>query len=268
MKNLQLLVLLVWSVSLTAQNHLGVNFRIDATKTWKINKKLRLEVGQQFQLNPELSRDQKKYGDIFNEINLFPDDDSDDDGKDDGDDDETDVDNNISQPLGNLNDEPYNILWEWRSATSLESSYKINKWLRVGQSYALTIRPKGEMRHSFQSQLIASEKMGETFQFQQRIGFQYTSRKKKNETIWEEDFVARTGFEWNFKAKHTLESTIGVNGAFDDGKWEWDRLRVDVALNYDITKIQSFEIGYRFQQTLDSKKRVSHMINLGYFLRF
>lgn len=266
-----LLIIVPTTLVFSQQNHIGVNLRLEANKVWKVSKKLRIEASQQFQLNPEFNRDQKKFGDIFNEINLFPDDDSDNDGQDDADDNQTTADddnNGISQPFGNLNEKPYNVLWEWRSATTLDGSYKLTKWLRLRQVYTLNIRKNGDIRHSVQSQISVENKIGSNFELQQRFGFQYTSRIKNDKTIWEEDLIARSGFEWDFKKKHCLEGSLGVNGSFDDGKWEWDRLRADISLEYDITKWQTFEIGYRFQQTLDSKKRISHLLNIGFTLNF
>jgi hypothetical protein len=263
-----LLLIVPTTLVFSQKNHLGVNLRLEVNKAWKVNKKLRIEASQQLQLNPEFNRNQKKFGDIFNEINLFPDDDSDDDGQDDADDDETDNDDGITRPFGELNEEPYNVLWEWRSATGVDGSYKLTNWLRLRQVYTLNIRKNGDLRHSVQSQISIERKIGDNFELQQRIGLQYTSRVKKDMTIWEEDLVARGGFEWDFKKKHCLEGSLGVNGSFDEGKWEWDRLRADISLEYDITKLQSFEIGYRFQQTLDRKKRVSHLLNIGFTLNF
>lgn len=172
---------------LTAQNHVGINLRIDAGKTWKLNKKTRVEIGQQFQVNPEFNNNQKKFGEIFNEINLFPVGDSDDDGIDDDDDTDDDDDDEddesigggISQPLGSLNDKPYTILFEWRSATNASINYRITEWLRVGQSYAFNIRTGGDIRHSLQTNLAFVEKVNDKFEFSQRLGFQYTSREKK-----------------------------------------------------------------------------------------
>ncbi len=264
--------------NLNAQNHIGINLRVDASKTWKLNKKTRVEIGQQFQVNPEFNKNQKKFGETFNELNLFPVGDSDDDGIDDDEDDDTADDDEeeeeepgnggISQPLGSLNDKPYNILFEWRSATNAAINYRITEWLRVGQSYAFNIRAGGDIRHSLQTNLTFIEKVNDVFEFSQRIGFQYTSREKKGETIWEEDLVGRTGFAWDFNKKHTFETSIGVNGAFDKGVWEWDRLRVDAGLRYRLTKVQSFDFSYRFQQTLDKKSKVSHGVNFGYLLDF
>lgn len=265
-----LLLIIPTTLVFSQQNHVGINMRLEVNKAWKVNKKIRIEASQQAQLNPEFSRDQEKFGDIFNEISLFPDDDSDNDGQDDADDDQTSdsADDGISQPLGNLNEKPYTILWEWRSATALEGSYKIASWLRLRQVYTLNIRKNGDLRHSTQSQISIEKKIGSNFELQQRLGFQYTSRIKKDKTIWEEDLVARSGFEWDFKKKHSLEGSLGVNGNFDEGIWEWDRLRADISLEYDITKVQSFEIGYRFQQTLDSKRRISHLLNIGFTFNF
>jgi opacity protein-like surface antigen len=260
-------------VAAFTQNHIGVTLRLDAGKAWKPTKKLRFEVGQQIQVNPEFSRDQKKFGDIFNEINLFPDDDTDDDGLDDGDDPDNDDDDptNPSQPLGKLDDRPYSLLWEWRTATNGLASYAILKWLRVEQSYSLNYRKGNDIRHTVRTQIRTTQKFGNDFELTQRIGFQTTSRKnkKKNITEWENDYVGRVGAEWEFKKKHILQTEVSVNGTFNDAQqWEWDRLRIDAGLRYKFTKVQSFDLSYRFQQTLDSKKKVSHGVALSFMLDF
>jgi hypothetical protein len=253
--------------TLSAQNHIGVNLRMGVSKAWKIKKKLRIEAEQQLQLNPELTRDQKKFGDIFNEINLFPEDDADDDGIEDSDDDDN---SQISTPLSNLNDDPFAVLWEWRSASRLTTEYRLQKWLRVGQVYTLNYRKGNDIRHAYQANLTFVGKVNDKFELTQRFGFQTTSRyiSKKDETIWEKDYQARTGAEWKFKKKHALETEFTVNGAFDDGQWEWDRLRLDLGLSYQFSENQSFDFGYRFQRTLDKKKLISHGIAISYGLEF
>ncbi|NJN35381.1 MAG: DUF2490 domain-containing protein [Saprospiraceae bacterium] len=224
---------------MNAQIHMGVNIRIDGSKTWKLNKKTRLEVSQQFQVNPENAADPDQPGDIFNEISLFPS----------NNDDPNAPKGQFQDPLGAA----YDVLLEWRSATSVQVNYRIKEWFRVGQSYRFNLRGNGETRHIFQTTANVTERVNKTFEFSQRIDFQYTSRVKKGNTIWEEDIVARTGFSWDFSKKYTYETTVGVNGAFDDGEWEWDRMRVDLGLRYRMTKKQSFDFGYRFQRTLDKK---------------
>ncbi len=257
MKKLTLMGLLTFCVLFTTeiigQAHIGLNLRIDGSKTWKLNKKTRLEVSQQFQINPENSADPDQPGEIFNEISLFPN----------RNDDEVPT-GQFKDPLG----EAYDVLFEWRSATSVQINYRIKEWLRVGQSYRFNLRGNGDVRHIFQTTANVTERVNKTFEFSQRIDFQYTSRVKKGKTIWEEDIVGRTGFSWDFSKKFTYETTFGVNGSFDDGEWEWDRMRIDLGLRYRMTKKQSFDFGYRFQRTLDKKRQVSHALNVGYLLDF
>lgn len=61
---------------------------------------------------------------------------------------------------------------------------------------------------------ITKEKIIESaVKLTQRVGFQYTSRSKAGQTVWEEALVARSGFEWDLTKKHTWEIEISVNGA-------------------------------------------------------
>jgi hypothetical protein len=77
-------ILLFFSLKNLRAQHIGINLRFGAEKEFEIGKKIELEVEQQLQLSPEVTEVEDKYGSLFNEIYLFPDDDEEDNDDDDG----------------------------------------------------------------------------------------------------------------------------------------------------------------------------------------
>ncbi len=249
----------------TQDQDIGINLRFDVSKQFKLNDKLRIELREQLQINPELKNlKTKKDSDIFNEIELFPYDD------DEEEDDEQEEEENEDDPGGfnELNDARQRVKMEWRSATTADFDYKLLKWIRLGQSYSLFL-DEDRMRHLLRSDVTFQPKLAsKKLSIPQRIAFQVVSRERRGVTIWEPDFSARTGIEWKFKKRHELYTNFTVNGAFDEGIWEWDRFRCDVGLEYAFSKIHSFDFGYRFQQRLNRKGQVSHGLTLQYSVGF
>lgn len=308
MKNLvALTVLLIVNLSLNAQQ-VGINLRLDAAKSFKLDKKTKIELSQQLQLTPEIKNIERKYDRIFDEFELFPflregnddddkddddddkddddkdDDDKDDDDNDDDDDDDDDDDtikgsttdgsnkgssNGSSPGFNDLNDDPYRIDLRWRSSTTFDFDYKIRKWLRVGQSYSLLLDNE-DIRHLSRTDLTLQPKMpGKKFDLQYRIAYQLGAESRKGILRLDSDFSSRLGTDWEFKNRHIWFNNFSVNGAFDEGIWEWDRFRYDTGLEYKFSKTHSFSFGYRFQQRLDRKKNaVSHGVSFAYSLDF
>lgn len=290
MKNLiTLIVLLIVTLSLNAQQ-VGINLRLDAAKSFKLDKKTRIEVSQQLQLTPEIKNINRRYDRIFDEFELFPflrenndDDDKDDDDKDDDDDDDddntikgstTDGSNKGSSSgsgtsFNDLNDDPYRIDLSWRSSTTFDFDYKIRKWLRFGQSYSLLLDNE-DIRHLSRTDLTLQPKMpSKKFDLQYRIAYQLGAESRKGKLRLDSDFSSRLGTDWEFKDRHIWFNNFSVNGAFDEGIWEWDRFRYDTGLEYKFSKTHSFSFGYRFQQRLDRKKNaVSHGVSFAYSLDF
>jgi hypothetical protein len=281
MKNLiVLIVLLTVTLSLNAQQ-VGINLRLDAAKSFKLDKKTRIEVSQQLQLTPEIKNINRRYDRIFDEFELFPflredkDDDGDDDGDDDDDDDKLSGTSNsgstsgTSPSVNNLNDDPYRIDLSWRSSTTVDFDYKIRKWLRFGQSYSLLL-DKDNLRHLSRTDLTIQPKMpSKKFDLQYRIAYQLGAESRKGKLRLDSDFSSRLGTDWEFKDRHIWFNNFSVNGAFDEGIWEWDRFRYDTGLEYKFSKTHSFSFGYRFQQRLDRRKNaVSHGVSFAYSLDF
>ena len=294
MKNLiTLIALLTFSLSLNAQQ-VGINLRLEAAKSFKLDKKTKIEVSQQLQLTPEVKNINRKYDRIFDEFELFPflregndDDDKDDDDKDDDDDDDDDDDNDdddddklngtsnsgstsgTSPGFNDLNDDPYRIDLSWRSSSTFDFDYKIRKWLRVGQSYSLLLDNEN-LRHLSRTDLTLQPKMpSKKFDLQYRIAYQLGAESRKGKLRLDSDFSSRLGTDWEFKNRHIWFNNFSVNGAFDEGIWEWDRIRYDTGLEYKFSKTHSFSFGYRFQQRLDRKKNaVSHGVSFAYSLDF
>lgn len=288
MKNLiVLIVLLTFTLSLNAQQ-VGINLRLEATKSFKLDKKTKIEVSQQLQLTPEVKNIGRKYDRIFDEFELFPflredqddDDDDDDDDNDDNDDNDDDDDDlsgasnsgstsGTSTGFNDLNDDPYRIDLSWRSSSTFDFDYKIRKWLRVGQSYSLLLDNEN-LRHLSRTDLTLQPKMpSKKFDLQYRIAYQLGAESRKGKLRLDSDFSSRLGTDWEFKKRHIWFNNFSVNGAFDEGIWEWDRFRYDTGLEYKFSKMHSFSFGYRFQQRLDRKKNaVSHGVSFAYSLDF
>lgn len=276
MKKLLLLaiLLLLFQIGKSQDQDVGINLRIDVSKQFKLNDKMRIELREQLQINPELKNlKTKKDKDIFNEIELFPYGDEDDDNNhnddDDDDNDEEEEENNADvDGFDELNDARQRVRMEWRSATTADFDYKLLKWMRLGQSYSLFL-DEDRMRHLFRSDVTFQPKLAtKKLSIPQRLAFQVVSRERRGVAIWEPDFSARTGIEWKFKKRHELYTNLTVNGAFDEGVWEWDRFRCDVGLEYAFNKTHSFDFGYRFQQRLNRKAQVSHGLTLQYSVGF
>lgn len=269
MKKLLLLAILLFLLQIgrTQDQDVGINLRLDVSKQFKLNSKTRIDLRQQFQFNPEFKNlKTKKDSDIFNEIELFPY--SDDENE--QEEEEEDNPNPVGNPDGfnELNDARQRIKMEWRSATTADFDYKLLKWLRLGQSYTFFL-DKDRTRHLFRSDVTFQPKLAsKKLNIPQRLAFQVASRERKGVTIFEPDFSARTGIEWAFKKRHELYTTITVNGAWDEGLWEWDRLRCDFGLEYAFNKVHSFDFGYRFQQRLDRKWQISHGVTIQYSVGF
>jgi len=301
MKNLILLLgLLTLAYTLPAQQ-VGINLRLEAAKSFKLDKKTKIEVSQQLQLTPEIKNTKRKYDRIFDEFELFPflqesddddddsgdddddnddnDDDDDDNDDDDDDNDDDDDDNNSSNPqaggtsngtgFNELNDDPYRIDLSWRSSTSFDFDYKIRKWLRVGQSYSLLLDAE-DLRHLSRTDLTLQPKMpSKKLDVQYRIAYQLGAESNKGRLKLDSDFSSRLGTDWEIKDRHIWFNNFSVNGAFDEGIWEWDRFRYDTGLEYKFSKTHSFSFGYRFQKRLDRRKNaVSHGVNFSYSLDF
>lgn len=271
MKNLiTLIALLMVTLSLNAQQ-VGINLRLDAAKSFKLDKKTRIELSQQLQLTPEIKNINRKYDRIFDEFELFPflreaqdDDDEDDDDKLGG-----TTSSGSSTNFNNLNDDPYRIDLSWRSSSTFDFDYKIRKWLRFGQSYSLLVDNE-DLRHLSRTDLTLQPKMpSKKLDLQYRIAYQLGAESRKGKLRLDSDFSSRLGTDWEFKDRHIWFNNFSVNGAFDEGVWEWDRFRYDTGLEYKFSKTHSFSFGYRFQQRLDRRKNaVSHGVSFAYSLDF
>lgn len=243
---------------------IGVNLKFDMTKEFKLNKKSSFKLVQKLQFNPELKNLRRKDEiSIFNEIDLFPfDDDFVEKYR------QEQMEKEDLTAFGELNDAPKKVKMETRSLSSLELDYKFNKSFSLGQNYYLALSD-GKFRHLFRTEMAFRPKsLIKKVQFPQRLAFQLASKQRKGVTVFDHDLSARTGIEWKFKKKHELFCRVTANGAFDEKKWEWDRLRGDLGLEYAVTKKQSFELGYRFQKRLDKKRKISNMITIGYGIEF
>jgi hypothetical protein len=260
------------SASLRAQN-VGLNFSIGIRKTFKLNKKSSLDLRQQLQLTPEIKQYDNRYGDFFNEEGFWavpdryerPDDDDDDD------DDDLPPGASVGVPNnpGEINDAPVRIDWEWRSNTSLQYNYMIQRWLRVNTGYALFYNGE-EFRHTFRAELdyrpLRHSKSRKKVDIAARTLYQYAGQPDDGRLEWDPTLVPRVDAEWTFKKNHILALSNALNGVWDDDIFRFDRWRMSANLVFIYSKIHRFTFGYQFQQRLD-KPRKSHGFSLGYEIR-
>lgn len=260
---LSLLLVIVCAIAGQAQ-HVGVTLTAEASKTFKIKSKWRIRLGQRLQLNPEIERFESLYDGLFNEIYPFPA--SDDDESDDDDDDDE-----ISGANGNsgASDAPYDIKMEWRTASSFRGEYRPLKWIRIAQSYILNAEA-GELRHAFRSDLGLTLLDIKKLKLDQRFSWQSVSEQRKSGTRWNKDMSCSLNMQWEFKKKHTLFLSPGLNARFKNREMQWDRLRIQTGLKYAFSKSQSFSFGYLFQQRLSGSRKgdTSHGLAFTYALSF
>lgn len=246
--------------------HIGVNLRFGAEKEFEIGKKIELEVEQAFQFSPEVTEAEDKYGNLFNEIFLSPDDDED---EDDNDDDDDDGQAGSPDPGNALNDSPKTVKANFRSATGLKGTFDILPWLKLGQSYSLNLLEEWDLRHSLGTVLEAEGYVvPKKFLVEWRFAYQQTSRQRDSGIEWQRDLVGRLNLEYAFKKDHRLFAASSVNKEFDEGQLEWDRFRFDTGIRYRYQKMHQFTLSYRFQRELAGKERTSHGLGLGYVVRF
>ncbi len=240
----------------------STTIRFGLAKQFKLNKKARIEIDQQFQSSPRV-RDKKlkKEDDLFNEIELLP-------YRSSSETTITNTNGNGSGIFKDLDDNAKRVDADFRTATSLDFDYKLSKWLRFGQGYSLTWDTE-EIRHSIGTDLTIQPKLSvKKLSFSNKLGAQFATRERKGETIIEHSIASQIGMDWQFKKEHRLYSRATVNGGFDEKIWEWDRLRWDSGLRYTFNKVHTFDFSYRFQQKLTGKKRTTEGIVFRYSIDF
>lgn len=262
-KNILLPVLLcLFFLSVEAQD-ISTTIRFGVAKQFKLSKKARIELDQQFQSSPRVrDKKMKKEDDLFNEIELLPFRSSN----------ETTTTNTNGNGNGgifkDLDDDAKRVDADFRTATTVDFDYKLSKWLRFGQSYSLAWDTE-EIRHSMGTDFTIQPKLPvKKLSFSNKLGAQFATREKKGETIIKHSIASQIGLDWQFKKDHRLYSRATVNGGFDEKIWEWDRLRWDSGLRYTFNKVHTFDFSYRFQQRLTGKKRTAEGVVFRYSIDF
>ncbi|NUO03742.1 MAG: hypothetical protein HUU01_24270 [Saprospiraceae bacterium] len=266
-KNLILAVFLCIGLSAIHAQHIGVNIRIEVSKTFKIGSKFRTEISQQMQFNPEVKATESRYNTLFNEIYLFPGEEDDDEEEEDDDDD--DDDETGSGSSGGLDDRPQDLEIEWRSVTGIRGEYRPANWIRLSQNYSLNVREK-DIRHGFRADItFLPLHKSKKIEVEPRLSWQMNSNEEDGQTIWNHSFVFRSGVEWMFKKDHRLYANPAANMELEEGALEWDRFRLDSGIKYRFRKQHTFDFGYRYQKRLTGKNKAdSHGILIGYSVDF
>jgi hypothetical protein len=273
MRIIHLLLLLLIGATAPAQD-LGFNLNIGVRKTFKWGKKSSLDLRQQFQVNPEIKKYNNKFGDFFNEDGFWPVPDRyrDDDELDDDDEDDLPPGAGNGQPAtgDELSDTPRRISFEWRSTSALQYNHQFLKFLRANTGYGLFYNGE-EFRHNFRWEAdyrpLRHFKGKRKMDIAARTLLQLQGNPDDGEMEWAAALVPRLDAAWAFRKNHTLTLTNALNGAWDDGIFEFDRWRANLNLAFTYEKINRFTLGYQFQQRLD-KPDHSHGISLTYELRF
>lgn len=255
MKKILLMLICVCNVYLLSAQDFGVNLQLALSKRFKLSSKSRLTLQQRLQLNPEIERlGQRTDDELFKEFDLFPFElDDDDDDNDNDDDDEID---DQEPPFNDLNDEASVVRLDWRSSTGFAYEYRLVKWFRIRNTYAL-LWDADDIRHSWRLDFnLRPDLPTKAIDISQRLSFQLGGRNRRGAFIVSHNLSLRQGVQWNFTSNHRLYSNITVNGEWDEGKWEWDRLRIDTGLRYQLSDVQSIDFSFRYQQRLRDRKSV------------
>lgn len=272
MKNFFFLVILCCLLkSNVSAQPIGISISAGIRKTFQLTKKSSIDLRQQFQVNPEIKKYNNKYGDFFNEDGFWPVPDRY-EALEDGDDDDLPQGANPVTPNnpGELNDLPYRIKFEWRSNSAVQYTYRFAPWFRGNTGYSLLYDGE-EFRHTFRAELdyrpLKHSKTKRKFDLGARALYQYIGAPDDGVYEWQSLVVPRIDADWNFKKNHILQLSNALNGAWDEGKFEFDRWRANLNLIYVYKKSNRFTLSYQFQQRLD-KPRQSHGCSLGYEIRF
>lgn len=263
---IRFLILISASGPATAQQ-LGINTSVGLRGTIKLSKKSALDIRQQVQVNPEVKKYNNKYGDFFNEDGFWPIPDRYKDEEDAPDDDGTGIPDNP----GELNDQPWDISFEWRSSSSMQYNYRMFKWLRSNLNYNF-VYDGDELRNTFRTELDYRPLLHQRNKKRQldvsiRTQFQYAGQPDDGNYIWKSSLVPRLNLEWNIKKNHLLSVSYALNGAWDDTGFAFDRWRINPQFTQVYKKNHRFTLGYQFQQRIDKPDKVSHGISFSYEIR-
>ncbi len=261
MKTVLFLVVICLAAKVLTAQDVSVSLGVDVSKSWTISKPLSVRAAQRFQFNPEIDKlDNPNHSPFFNELGLFP---SDNDDDNDDDDDDDNLPGN-----GFTNADAFSLVMEKRSATEVGVRYKLLPSLRLNQEYALLIG-EGPVRHLLSTELSHVPKWKhKKWRIDQQLAFQLLNRMRRDGREFQNNLSFKSGVSWAFKKRHALYTDVGINGAFDEKRWEWDRTRISAGIEYELSKRQSFDFGYRFQMRLNTKRTTSQGVSLRYRLAF
>jgi hypothetical protein len=273
MKQLVILCLLLSAAFTAIAQQIGVNTAAGVRGTIKLSKKSALDIRQQIQVNPEIKKYNNKYGDFFNEEGFWPipdrykdkDDSTDEDDFPDG------AGTGIPDNPGELNDQPWDISFGWRSSSTVQYNYRMFKWLRGSFNYNF-VYDGDELRNTFRTEVDYrpfqhQRKKKREIDVSIRTQFQYAGQPDDGSYTWKPSLVPRFNLEWNINKNHALLISYALNGAWDDGIFEFDRWRINPQFTQVYKKNHRFTLGYQFQQRIDRPDKVSHGISFSYEIR-
>ncbi len=229
-------------------------------KTFNMTKKSSLDFRQQFQVNPEIEKYNNEYGDLFNEDGFWPIPDRS----------NVDSSNNSGGGNGNeLDDSPRYVRMTWRTNTAMQVSYRFANWLRSNSGYGLFYNGE-EFRHTFRTEIdyrpLKHSKEKRKVDVAARTMFQSVGSRDDGKMEWSPNLIPRLDADWAFNKNHILAMSNSLNGIWDDGRFDFDRWRLNLTLTFIYKKSHRFSFGYQFQQRLDKNRR-SHGASFGYEVR-
>ncbi len=272
-------------MQISAQS-VGINVALGIRKTFSVTSKSSFNIRQQILLTPDIKRYDNEIGDLFNEEGLF----SllyrpsrqviNEDGGDDDEDNEDDKgspssDGDDKDPLlGELDDRPIRIDWDWRTSSFAQYNREWFKWLRSLTGYSLQYDGK-RVYHGFRAEVdyrpMRHWKKKKAIELTARIGFQVVGKKRNSKKAsvmkWESQLTPRMDVMWNIKKEHTIVWSNSLNGAWDGPYFAFDRWRSALQLNFSYRKTHRFVFSFQRQQRLD-KCRISYGAGMGYEVRF
>lgn len=164
-----------------------------------------------------------------------------------------------------------------RFSTTVELSYRFNKYLKTGGAYNLINynhpTKNWEVRHRYYFYVTGSYRINrftlslrERFQSTYRVGVSETSKRPNPK------FYLRSRLELEYdirKCRFEPFASVEFYNTLNDPQGnELDRVRYTVGSKYKLNKKSAFNIFYRYISYTDEEEKSSHLIGLGYSYKF
>ncbi len=155
------------------------------------------------------------------------------------------------------------LLMEWRGSTSIQSEWRVNKWLRVSNGYAL-LYGGNTRRHRFISEARFLPKLfaNKAWELSPRVAIQQVGNSDDGKMEWRHSAIPRIDLSYRMSKALAITTSVAINGAWDDRRLQFDRYRADAGVKLNLSQKTSIELGYRFQQRLGGRKAMGHSVGI------